>query len=290
MSFLTIFDTFSLIFPSFLHFFTYFPLFPPQDHYSNNPGSDRLNEVRGEIAAVKDVMVQNIGTYHVITHNFPSFLIGQWTFIEKVLERGERMELLVDKTDTLNQQAFQFKKKSTQLKRAMWWKNTKLMVILAFVVIVVLYLIVCFACGFPAWHNCVGGGEEGANRRNMVWYGEWIGIVLFIVFLVSYLVCFLIFYGLFVIVLIFIVLFFLIWYLSSYWYLSSTFVVIFDIYRPLLLSYLIFIVHFYCLIWYLSSTFIVLFDIYRPLLSYCLIVLLLLSFDPSILTVLMATW
>lgn len=35
---------------------------------------------------------------------------------ERVLERGERIELLVDKTDNLNQQAFQFKKRSTQLK------------------------------------------------------------------------------------------------------------------------------------------------------------------------------
>jgi hypothetical protein len=33
-----------------------------------------------------------------------------------VLERGERIELLVDKTDNLNQQAFAFKKRSTQLK------------------------------------------------------------------------------------------------------------------------------------------------------------------------------
>ena len=55
---------------------------------------------------------------------------------EKVLERGERMELLVDKTDNLNQQAFQFKKKSTQLKRAMWWKNTKLMAMLVMIVLV----------------------------------------------------------------------------------------------------------------------------------------------------------
>jgi hypothetical protein len=37
-------------------------------------------------------------------------------FIERVLERGERIELLVDKTDNLNQQAFAFKKRSTQLK------------------------------------------------------------------------------------------------------------------------------------------------------------------------------
>ncbi len=36
--------------------------------------------------------------------------------IERVLERGERIELLVDKTDNLNQQAFAFKKRSTALK------------------------------------------------------------------------------------------------------------------------------------------------------------------------------
>jgi len=103
------------------------------DYYSNNPGADRINEVRGEIAAVKDVMVHNI---------------------EKVLERGERMELLVDKTDSLNQQAFQFKKKSTQLKRAMWWKNTKLMLLLVFIVLAVLFFIIWIACGIPAFQNC----------------------------------------------------------------------------------------------------------------------------------------
>lgn len=36
--------------------------------------------------------------------------------LERVLERGERIELLVDKTDNLNQQAFAFKKRSTALK------------------------------------------------------------------------------------------------------------------------------------------------------------------------------
>lgn len=37
-------------------------------------------------------------------------------WIERVLERGERIELLVDKTDTLNQHASGFKKRSTQVK------------------------------------------------------------------------------------------------------------------------------------------------------------------------------
>jgi vesicle-associated membrane protein 7 len=115
------------------------------DYYSNNPNADKLNEVRGEIAAVKEVMVQNI---------------------EKVLERGEKMDLLVDKTDNLNQQAFQFKKKSTQLKRQMWWKNTKLMIILAFVGLVIIYLLSGFICGFPAWNKCRGSDDGGGGGGN----------------------------------------------------------------------------------------------------------------------------
>ncbi|CAG8600216.1 9225_t:CDS:2, partial [Paraglomus occultum] len=65
------------------------------EYYSSNPSADRIRQVHGEIEQVKDVMVHNI---------------------ERVLERGERIELLVDKTDSLNQQAFAFKKRSTALK------------------------------------------------------------------------------------------------------------------------------------------------------------------------------
>lgn len=61
--------------------------------------------------------------------------------IERVLERGERIELLVDKTDNLNQQAFAFKKRSTQLKRAMWWKNSKIMAMIVLVCFVSLSLL-----------------------------------------------------------------------------------------------------------------------------------------------------
>jgi hypothetical protein len=42
--------------------------------------------------------------------------------LDKVLDRQERIELLVDKTEELNQSSIDFKKKSTALKRAMWWK------------------------------------------------------------------------------------------------------------------------------------------------------------------------
>ncbi|GJJ69837.1 vesicle-associated membrane protein 7 [Entomortierella parvispora] len=103
------------------------------EYFSTNPNADRIKQVQGEIEQVKDVMVHNI---------------------ERVLERGERIELLVDKTDNLNQQAFAFKKRSTALKRTMWWKNTKLMIILIAVIVFLVYLIICAACGFPFWSQC----------------------------------------------------------------------------------------------------------------------------------------
>ncbi|KAI7846867.1 vesicle-associated membrane protein [Circinella umbellata] len=103
------------------------------DYFSTNPSSDRLKQVHGEIEQVKDVMVHNI---------------------ERVLERGERIELLVDKTDNLNQQAFAFKKRSTQLKRAMWWKNTKLMVMIVLLCFLIAYFIAASVCGFPAFGDC----------------------------------------------------------------------------------------------------------------------------------------
>ena len=50
----------------------------------------------------------------------------------RVLERGEKIELLVDKAENLNQQAFKFRKQSSALKRAMWIKNLKLYALVAF--------------------------------------------------------------------------------------------------------------------------------------------------------------
>ena len=101
--------------------------------YNSNPQSDKIRFVQGEIDQVKDVMIENI---------------------EKVLERGERIDILVDKTDNLNVAALQFKKRSTALKREMWWKNAKVTMILGAVVLVILYLIVSAGCGFPSWSKC----------------------------------------------------------------------------------------------------------------------------------------
>ena len=55
----------------------------------NEPGDpDKVERVRDEVAKVKDVMITNI---------------------EALLERGERLDLLVDKTEQLSSNAVTFK-------------------------------------------------------------------------------------------------------------------------------------------------------------------------------------
>jgi vesicle-associated membrane protein 7 len=89
---------------------------------------DALRTAQREIDGVREIMTENI---------------------ERVLERGERIDLLVDQTDRLGSTARDFRVRSRGLKRRMWWKNVKLMVLLGLVVVFLIYLFVGFGCGLP---------------------------------------------------------------------------------------------------------------------------------------------
>ena len=54
------------------------------NQYNTSPPTDELTRAQSELAQVKDIMVQNV---------------------EQILSRGERIELLVDKTDNMASQA-----------------------------------------------------------------------------------------------------------------------------------------------------------------------------------------
>ncbi|QSL65636.1 hypothetical protein MERGE_002949 [Pneumocystis wakefieldiae] len=94
---------------------------------------DMARVVHKEIEQVKSAMMENI---------------------ERVLERGERIELLVDRTQNMNETAFTFSKRSTYLRRRILWESIKTTVILSLVVLFLLYLLIGFGCGFPVWQNC----------------------------------------------------------------------------------------------------------------------------------------
>ncbi|XP_072969281.1 vesicle-associated membrane protein 727 [Typha angustifolia] len=90
----------------------------------------KLSKLKVQIMEVKGIMMDNI---------------------EKVLDRGEKIELLVDKTENLQFQADSFQRHGRQLRRKMWIQNLrfKLMVAGALIVfILVVWLMTCrgFKC------------------------------------------------------------------------------------------------------------------------------------------------
>jgi len=96
--------------------------------FSQGENEDVVAKAQREIDSVRGIMTENI---------------------ERVLERGERIDLLVDKTAGLQTGAREFRVRSRGLRRRMWWKNTKLMILLVFVCVFLLYLFVGFGCGLP---------------------------------------------------------------------------------------------------------------------------------------------
>lgn len=83
--------------------------------FIDDPPVDPVRQAQDEINGTKQIMVQNI---------------------EAILSRGERIELLVDKTDQMSHNARAFRKRSQALRRKMWWRNSKLIGLTGLVVVV----------------------------------------------------------------------------------------------------------------------------------------------------------
>ncbi|MEW5303827.1 MAG: hypothetical protein WDW36_006481 [Sanguina aurantia] len=101
-------------------------------YYSSDPAADTINRVKGEILEVKGIMINNI---------------------EKVLDRGERLDVLLDKTEGLQDVAFTFRREARRLKQSMWWQNTRLWIGLAAALTALAYFIAAVTCGI-ALNKC----------------------------------------------------------------------------------------------------------------------------------------
>ncbi|XP_071321524.1 vesicle-associated membrane protein 8 isoform X2 [Trachinotus anak] len=97
------------------------------DTSSQSPASgssSKLDTVQGQVNEVKVILKDNIN---------------------KVLERGDRLDDLIGKTDDLQASADSFQRTSTRVARKYWWKNIKLMIIIGIVVLIIIILIILFA-------------------------------------------------------------------------------------------------------------------------------------------------
>jgi len=94
---------------------------------------NKMGQISGQLDEIKGVMQKNI---------------------ELVLERGEKIEILVNKTEQLEEHAFRFQKKSTSLRRKFCCANVKWMILIAIVLMGLIYMILAFSCGGPALPKC----------------------------------------------------------------------------------------------------------------------------------------
>nr|XP_012602410.1 vesicle-associated membrane protein 7 isoform X1 [Microcebus murinus] len=103
-------------------------------HHSENKGLDKVMETQAQVDELKGIMVRNI---------------------DLVAQRGERLELLIDKTENLVDSSVTFKTTSRNLAQAMCMKNLKLTIIIIIISIVFIYIIVSPLCGGFTWPSCV---------------------------------------------------------------------------------------------------------------------------------------
>ncbi|KAH6811670.1 vesicle-associated membrane protein 727 [Perilla frutescens var. frutescens] len=80
----------------------------------------KLSKLKAQITEVKGVMMDNI---------------------EKVLDRGEKIELLVDKTENLQFQADSFQRQGRQLRRQMWLQNLRMKLMVGGAIFVLVFLL-----------------------------------------------------------------------------------------------------------------------------------------------------
>jgi hypothetical protein len=81
----------------------------------------KVAAVKAEIADVQKIMVQNI---------------------EATIARGERLENTQEATERLAIQAKGFQRDSGRLRRVMWWKNVKLMIICGSILFAILLIVI----------------------------------------------------------------------------------------------------------------------------------------------------
>jgi len=102
---------------------------------------NKISKIKSQVAEVKGIMMDNI---------------------EKVLERGEKIELLVDKTENLRFQADNFQRQGRSLRRKMWFQNFKVKLIVLIIIIVVIFIIYLSICKGFVCHSPSAPGKPAA--------------------------------------------------------------------------------------------------------------------------------
>ncbi|KAF4322304.1 hypothetical protein BBO99_00004083 [Phytophthora kernoviae] len=114
--------------------------------YDNYKVETPMSQVRQKMERVKTLMIDNVN---------------------QLMERGEKIELLVTRTNKLQQDAMKYEKSAKKLKNAFWWMNVKYWIYTALALCVLALVISFLICGtdFSSCAARVGSqAEKGLNK------------------------------------------------------------------------------------------------------------------------------
>eukprot|EP00667_Euglena_gracilis_P015333 EG_transcript_15955 len=109
--------------------------------YHNNPANDKLTNLQTEIDEVKDVMMDNI---------------------DRVLQRGEKLDTLADKSGQLASTAQDFHRSARSLKRAFCMKYIKLIILMVSLVVILIIVVVLVICN-PNFSKCGNSSSSSSS-------------------------------------------------------------------------------------------------------------------------------
>lgn len=101
-------------------------LFQETKTYNDNPEADKIGRIKEQIDNVKQVMLENL---------------------DNVIERGERIDNLCDKTEQLKEEAIGFHSNARTLKRKMLCRNVKICIAIVGLLALIALVISFIACG-----------------------------------------------------------------------------------------------------------------------------------------------
>ena len=113
--------------PTNLYFIVKEHLYDLTDKYNAEDENTKTEEIKIQIDETKDIMLQNI---------------------DQIISKGEKLDLLIDKTDNLNAKSYIFKKRSVRLRRRMCCRSFGMTTLIILFVIAIIYVLLSFICGF----------------------------------------------------------------------------------------------------------------------------------------------
>ena len=99
----------------------------------NEASDSSVDRIRAHVAEISDNMVDNI---------------------DKIMQRQEKIELLVEKTETLNRTAMQFRRQAVDVRRTLWWRDVRAKIVMVSSALLLIFLLITLLCGGFSYEKC----------------------------------------------------------------------------------------------------------------------------------------